>query len=94
VPTAVQCVFIGYKTTTRQYRIYEPRKGVVINATAPDFYKDKLLQWDWGEENSIPGDLVLPWKPWKKEQVPVFIGTREPEIDTEDTIVVDIGELV
>lgn len=94
VPTAVQCVFIGYKTTTRQYRVYEPQKGVVIDATAPDFHEDKLLQWDWGEEDNIPGDLVLPWKPWKKEQVPVFIGTRGPEINTEDTIVVDTGESV
>jgi hypothetical protein len=43
VPTAVQCVFIGYKATARQYRVYEPRKGVVIDATAPDFHEDKLL---------------------------------------------------
>ena len=94
VPTAVQCVFIGYKTSTRQQRVYNPRKGVIIDSTAPDFHEDKLLQWDWGEEDSIPGDLVLPQKPWKKEQVPVFIGTRDPVIDTEDTIVVDLGEPV
>jgi hypothetical protein len=37
---------------------------------------------------------VLPWKPWKKEQVPVFIGTRDPVIDTEDTVVIDTGESV
>jgi hypothetical protein len=44
VPTAIQCVFIGYKTSTRQYRVYNPQKGVVINSTAPDFHEDKLLQ--------------------------------------------------
>ena len=33
----------------------------------------------------------MPWKPWKKEQVPVFIGTQEPITNTEDTIIVDTG---
>jgi hypothetical protein len=96
VPTAVQCVFIGYKATARQYRLYDPRKGAVIEATAPDFHEDKLLQWDWGIDSAVPGDLVVPWKPWKPEQVPIFIGTRDPEItgsDQEDTITVDTGDI-
>jgi hypothetical protein len=43
-PTAIQCIFIGYTPTVRQYRLYEPKKGVVINATAPNFQEDKVLE--------------------------------------------------
>lgn len=86
-PTAVQTIFIGYRPTTKQYRLYEPRSGTVINATEPEFHEDKLLQWDWGEK--VTGDLVLPWDPWETVQTPVIIG---PEEEPGDTIVVDVPE--
>ena len=93
-PTAVATVFIAYKDTSRQYKLYDPRKEQFIEATAPTFYEDKLLEWEWG---IVPGDMVLPWNPWDKVQEPIFIGTREPETEPEivipeDTIVVDTGE--
>lgn len=86
-PTAVQTIFIGYRPTAKQYRVYEPKSGTVINATEPEFHEDKLLQWDWGEKAT--GDLVLPWDPWEAVQAPIIIG---PEEEPEDTIVVDVPE--
>jgi hypothetical protein len=44
IPTIIQCIFIEYRPTTRQYRLYKPKKGVVINTTAPNFQEDKLLE--------------------------------------------------
>lgn len=90
-PTAVQCVFIGYKPTTRQYRLYNPKTSTVIEATAPDFEEDKLLQWDWAEP--VIGDLVLPWELWKPEENPVRALSPEPSPE-EDTIIVDTGDQV
>ena len=86
-PTATQTIFIGYRPTVKQYRLYEPKSGTVINTTEPEFHEDKLLQQDWGKK--VTGDLVLPWDPWEAVQTPVIIG---PEEEPEDTIIVDSPE--
>jgi hypothetical protein len=59
VPTSIQTIFIGYQASDKQYKIYEPRKGIIIIIIQPDFHKDKQLQWNWGNDTST-ADLVLP----------------------------------
>lgn len=94
-PVAIQCIFIGYRPTKRQYRLYNPQAQEVIVATAPKFEEDKLLKWNWGSD-TVTGDLVLPWEAWEAVQTPIHIGEKRPDswnlLPEGDTIIVDSGE--
>jgi hypothetical protein len=61
----LQIVFIGYMSTTRQYKLYHPESQRIITVTAPRFVENQRLQWDWdtkdGDEE-VPIDLTLPIK--------------------------------
>jgi hypothetical protein len=81
-PTAVQAIFVGYKPTAKQYRLYEPRQGIIIEATEPEFHEDKMLQWDWKEP--VTGDLIVPWDAWEMVQDPIIIGNTAKDPGTEN----------
>ncbi len=42
-PNSVKTVFVGYEETTRQYRVYDPKKDKIIRSSNVEFYKDHRL---------------------------------------------------
>jgi hypothetical protein len=60
-PTAEKTCLVGYMPTARQYRLYSPERRRIVIATAPKFDENKRLDYNW--EETLPGDLVIPFDP-------------------------------
>jgi hypothetical protein len=43
-PTGIQYIFVGYKTSTKQYRLYKPRRKVIIETIEPMFKENNILK--------------------------------------------------
>jgi hypothetical protein len=66
--------------TSRQYRLYEPVEARIIVATAPTFYKDQRLKWDWQE--TLRGHKVVPFDPMEPVRAPEAPEATGPNRDT------------
>jgi len=49
-PNSTKTIFVGYKESTRQYRVYDPIRNVVIRSHNIEFFEDERLEFDWKEQ--------------------------------------------
>jgi hypothetical protein len=55
-PNSTKTIFVGYEESTRQYRVYNLIRNVVIRSHNIKFFKDERLEFNWKEQ--LDGYLV------------------------------------
>jgi hypothetical protein len=47
-PVSVRTAFVGYTETSQQFRLYDPKRRMIIISTRPKFRENRRLKWSWG----------------------------------------------
>jgi hypothetical protein len=49
-PNSSRTAFVGYEESTRQYRVYDPVRNLVVRSHNIDWYENERLDFDWNEQ--------------------------------------------
>ena len=64
-PNSVCTVFVSYKASTRQYRVYDPTKDKLIRSSNVIFFENERLRFDWPDKDQLEGKLDEPFDPFE-----------------------------
>ena len=58
-PNLAKTAFVGYEASTRQYRVYDPVRNLIIRSYNIQFHELECLEFNWNEH--IDGHLTASW---------------------------------
>jgi hypothetical protein len=56
-PNSYKTAFVGYEESTRQYRLYDPVRNLIVRSHNVEWYENERLEVDWNEQ--IDGYLTV-----------------------------------
>jgi hypothetical protein len=69
-------IFVRYKATTRQYKVYDLVNNKLIRSLNVMFFKNKRFRFKWLDEDQFGGELDDPFDPFE-----VLAGDPLPQVE-------------
>jgi hypothetical protein len=87
-PNSIRTVFVGYKASTRQYRVYDPTRDKLIRSSNVIFFENERLRLNWSNGNQLESELDEPFDPFEAPndaQVEVEPPLEQPNTEAQES---------